>query len=152
MTSTVSVPNQRPNYGIDAPNVLRNLFLFGTLAILVALFAPAQLRLGPVVVKLGTSFWWIGGFLLAEALLYLFYVLKGKQYHRDKMLGMHTWRGDEQVLDVGCGRGLLLAGAARRVPRGHATGIDIWSREDMAGNSEQATARNLELEGVAALC
>ena len=34
------------------------------------------------------------------------------------------WRGDEQVLDVGCGDGKITAEMARRVPRGSATGID----------------------------
>ncbi len=88
----------------------------------------------------------------SKGCLYLFYVKKGKEFHRDKMLASHAWRGDERVLDVGCGRGLLLVGAAKRAPEGHATGIDVWSKEDMAGNSEAATQRNLEIEGVAARC
>lgn len=94
----------------------------------------------------------MGWGLLVEGVLYLFYVKKGKLYQRDKLLGVYAWRGDERVLDVGCGRGLLLVGAAKRAPRGHATGVDVWSKEDMAGNSEQATRRNLEIEGVAARC
>jgi arsenite methyltransferase len=65
---------------------------------------------------------------------------------------MYAWRGDEKVLDVGCGRGLLLVGAAKRTPDGHATGIDVWSNVDMGGNSEAATRRNLEIEGVAGRC
>jgi ubiquinone/menaquinone biosynthesis C-methylase UbiE len=57
------------------------------------------------------------------------------------------------VLDVGCGRGLLLAGAAKKLDRGGAaTGIDIWSQEDMGGNSEKATLHNLDLEGVISRC
>ena len=35
---------------------------------------------------------------------------------------------------------------------GRATGVDIWSRKDMGGNSEAATRKNLELEGVAGRC
>jgi arsenite methyltransferase len=57
------------------------------------------------------------------------------------------------VLDVGCGRGLLLAGAAKRLDGiGKATGIDIWSNTDMGGNSEAATRHNLELEGISGRC
>jgi ubiquinone/menaquinone biosynthesis C-methylase UbiE len=59
------------------------------------------------------------------------------------------WRGDEAVLDVGCGRGLLLIGAAKRLTTGKATGIDLWQGEDLAGNSPQATLANAEAEGVA---
>jgi SAM-dependent methyltransferase len=69
------------------------------------------------------------------------------------MLSLHKWRGDEQVLDVGCGRGLLLAGAAKLLSGGgKATGIDIWSNVDMGGNSEAATLHNLELEGISDRC
>lgn len=95
---------------------------------------------------------WTGGILLLEGCLFLLYVKFGKFRHRDKMLAMHEWRGDEKVLDVGCGRGLLLAGAAKRLTSGHATGIDIWSTKDMGGNSEAATLRNLQIEGIVDRC
>ncbi len=35
-----------------------------------------------------------------------------------------AWRGDERVLDVGCGDGQLTAELARRVPRGRVLGVD----------------------------
>lgn len=141
----------KPDYGVDAPNVLRNLFLFGVACLLIAIFAPAKIMLGPVIL-VARSFYWPAGFLLAESLLFFLYVKVGKLRHRDRILSLYNWRGDEQVLDVGCGRGLLLAGAAKRVLRGHATGIDIWSTVDLGGNSADATRRNLEIEGVADRC
>jgi SAM-dependent methyltransferase len=143
---------EKPDYGIDAPAVLRNLFLFAALCLLGSLLVPHELRFGQVVVKLGTSLFWTGGFLLAEGLLYLLYVKIGKLRHRDYILSLHTWRGDEKVLDVGCGRGLLLAGAAKRLTTGHATGIDLWSNVDMGANSPEATLRNLRIEGVSDRC
>ncbi len=145
----------KPDYGIDAPNVIRNFFLFGFVCLLLAIFSPRILHLGPVDLD-ARSFFWPAGFLLGEGLLFLLYVKVGKFRHRDFMLAMHPWHGEEQVLDVGCGRGLLLAGAARRLAAlngsGHATGIDVWSNVDMRGNSEAATARNLALEGLASRC
>lgn len=144
-----------PNYGIDAPSVLLNLFLFGTLALLLAFVLPPRIRLGPVIL-LSRSFYWMAGFLLAEGFLYLHYVKVGKFRHRDKMLALIPWRGNEQVLDVGCGRGLLLAGAAKHLAAlhgtGHATGIDLWSNVDMGQNSPEATQYNLALEGLADRC
>jgi arsenite methyltransferase len=144
-----------PNYGIDAPGVMRNLFLFGTLCLLIGIFAPSPLHLGPILLN-SQTFFWPAGFLIAEGLLFLLYVKVGKFRHRDFMLSLHPWRGDEQVLDVGCGRGLLLAGAAKRIAAvsgpGHATGIDVWSNVDMGGNSAAATQHNLDLEGVSSLC
>ena len=144
-----------PDYGMDAPAVMRNLFLGGAVCLLIAIFAPRLIRLGPISLTSG-SFYWPAGFLLAEGLLFLLYVKIGKFRHRDFMLGLHPWRGDENVLDVGCGRGLLLAGAAKRIAAasgtGHATGIDVWSNVDMGGNSSAATQHNLDLEGVSSRC
>jgi len=150
-----SLATTKPDYGIDAPAVMRNFFLFGILCLLIGIFAPSPLHVGPV--SLGSqSFFWPAGFLIAEGFLFLLYVKVGKFRHRDFMLGLHTWRGDENVLDVGCGRGLLLAGAAKRIAAlsgvGRATGIDVWSNVDMGGNSAAATQHNLDLEGVSTLC
>jgi SAM-dependent methyltransferase len=134
---------------------MRNLFLFGTLCLLLGIFAPSPLHLGPVSL-VSRSFYWPAGFLIGEGFLFLLYVKVGKFRHRDFMLRLHSWRGDENVLDVGCGRGLLLAGAAKRIAalsgNGHATGIDVWSNVDMGGNSAAATQRNLDIEGVCSIC
>ena len=53
------------------------------------------------------------------------------------------------MLDVGCGRGLLLVGAARRLSTGTATGVDIWQAEDLSGNRPSAALENARREGVA---
>jgi arsenite methyltransferase len=53
------------------------------------------------------------------------------------------------VLDVGCGRGLLLIGAAKRLTTGKAVGVDIWQTEDLSGNRPEATLENARLERVA---
>jgi arsenite methyltransferase len=56
-------------------------------------------------------------------------------------------RGDETVLDMGCGRGAVLLAAAKLLPNGRAIGVDIW-RADQTDNSQANTLRNAELEGV----
>jgi SAM-dependent methyltransferase len=144
-----------PDYGIDAPAVMRNLFLAGAVCLLIAIFAPRFIHLGPILIA-ARPFYWPAGVLITEGFLFLLYVKVGKFRHRDFMLALHTWRGDENVLDVGCGRGLLLAGAAKRIAAhsgaGHVTGIDVWSNVDMGGNSPAATQHNLDLDGVSSLC
>jgi ubiquinone/menaquinone biosynthesis C-methylase UbiE len=82
------------------------------------------------------------------ALLMILYAKFGKFRHRDRMLKMISWRGDEQVLDVGTGRGLLMIGAAKHLNSGRTTGIDIWNEADLSGNKIENTMRNTELEGV----
>ncbi len=57
-------------------------------------------------------------------------------------------RGDECVLDVGCGRGAVLMLAASRLPRGRAVGADVWRQRDQSGNRPSATLRNAAAEGV----
>lgn len=137
------------------PAVMRNFFLFGAACLLVAIFAPRVLHIGPIDLNTRSMFW-PAGFLIGEGFLFLLYVKVGKFRHRDFMLSLHPWRGDENVLDVGCGRGLLLAGAAKRIAAlagtGRATGIDVWSNVDMGGNAAAATQRNLDLEGISDYC
>ena len=73
----------------------------------------------------------------------------GKVRDRERLLDRIPWTGRERVLDVGCGRGLMLVGAARRLTSGRATGIDIWQAEDLSGNRPEATLENARREGVA---
>jgi SAM-dependent methyltransferase len=148
---------RKPDYGIDAPYVLRNLLVSGVVCLLIGAFVPRHLRLGQVDFLPRPMFFGTGTLLVLEGLLFLFlYVKRGKFHHRDRMLSLYAWRGDEEVLDVGCGRGLLMAGAAKRLAAlkgvGKVTGIDIWSKEDLAGNAEAATRHNLELDGVSDRC
>ena len=68
---------------------------------------------------------------------------------RDRLIDSLELKGDEKVLDVGCGRGLLLIGAAKKLKSGKATGIDVWRAEDLSGNSADAAKANAKAEGVA---
>ena len=60
-----------------------------------------------------------------------------------------NWRckGEEKVLDVGCGRGLLAIGAAKRLKAGKVTGIDVWNPEVLSGNSAEAARRKRQSRG-----
>jgi ubiquinone/menaquinone biosynthesis C-methylase UbiE len=86
--------------------------------------------------------------LLATAAAMLHSSRRGKLVERDRLLDGLELDGDEDVLDVGCGRGLLLIGAARRLRAGRAVGIDIWSAVDQSDNRRDATLANAEAEGV----
>jgi SAM-dependent methyltransferase len=79
---------------------------------------------------------------------YLYSTGPGKRSVWAEILSELGLRGDEHVLDVGCGRGAVLILAAHRVPRGKAVGVDIWRARDQNGNSRAATERNADLEGV----
>src|SRR5262245_35986586 len=141
----------KPDYGLDAPGMQKG-FLYGGLAAVVigrmvydygvmhsANWAP---QAGSIAMSVGVSFFVVG------CISYLGSKF-GKLLLRDGMLNSIAWRGDEQVLDVGCGHGLLLIGAAKRLKQGRAIGVDVWSQVDQANNSAEATKRNACIEGVA---
>lgn len=79
------------------------------------------------------------------SLLMLFTSAVSKPIVVRRMIDQLKHNGDEQVLDVGCGRGLLLLDAARRLRSGKATGLDLWSTRDQSGNAAAVTRRNVAL-------
>ena len=155
MSTTVSA---QANYGIDAPGVVRNLLIIGAAAWLV--WAGVALNFLPNVLTIplpgitlafplttmgigaGVLLPFLAGWMLWEAKI-------GKLSRRDWLLSQINWTGNERVLDIGCGRGLLLIGAAKRLTAGRATGIDLWQNEDLSDNRPDATMDNARCEGVA---
>ena len=86
--------------------------------------------------------------VLAVAAGYFYSTGPGKLSVWKGLLDDLDLRGDEHVLDIGCGRGAVLISAAHRLPRGRATGADIWRLRDQTGNSQAAAERNAMVEGV----
>jgi ubiquinone/menaquinone biosynthesis C-methylase UbiE len=80
---------------------------------------------------------------------YLHFTLRGKFVVWNKLLRSLNLRGDERILDLGCGRGAVLLMAAEYLTTGRAVGIDLWRSVDQSGNSMEATQRNAVAEGVA---
>jgi arsenite methyltransferase len=142
MTETAA-KRKRPNYGIDAPTAVRNLILGGAAALVLAVVSYL-LDWGLTRMATGVAIGWliVAGWMVWDSKV-------GKLWSRDRLLDGLKLRGDETVLDVGCGRGLLLIGAAKRLTTGNAVGVDIWNAEDLSGNRPEATLENARLEGVA---
>jgi arsenite methyltransferase len=139
--------SQKPDYGIDAPNVIRNLFIASAVCVVLAL-AVRSVKIGPIRFEFYPSLLYSAVFFAVPGVLMIIYGKAGKFRHRDRILAKVTWTGAENVLDVGTGRGLLLIGAAKRLITGQATGIDIWNAEDLSGNGPEALLKNIAFEGV----
>lgn len=137
---------KKADYGIDAPTVIRNLSIAGAVGFLLPIFFPL-ITIGQVVIAT-SGFIWMGICCSLMALWMIFYSMYGKLRHRDRILNMIKWKGDEMVLDVGTGRGLMAIGAAKRLSSGKSMGIDIWNQEDLTSNSIANTLQNAAFEGV----
>jgi arsenite methyltransferase len=141
----------KAEYGLDAPGVVAGNAVAGTAAIVGAGVGWALLRrrhrVPAAVVGGWLAIWGLVG--VAQAGLMVRSSRAGKLKERDRLLDELSWRGDERVLDVGCGRGLLLIGAAKRLTTGRAVGLDLWRSQDQTGNDPAATLANARAEGVA---
>ncbi|HEX8006742.1 MAG TPA: class I SAM-dependent methyltransferase [Trebonia sp.] len=90
-----------------------------------------------------------GTVLLAFTGVYLHTTLRGKLRVWERELDRAGLNGNEQLLDLGCGRGAVLVEAAKRLPAGRAVGADLWSGKDQSGNRPEATLANAAAAGVA---
>jgi arsenite methyltransferase len=118
----------KPDYGIDAPGLMRFFFVAGMVALAIFLAvefsALEQIPKLPISTLLAIAATYFGG--MGCFMLYGSKVMKLKD--RENLLNLFQWSGDELVLDVGCGRGLMLVGAAKRLTSGRAIGIDLWQQ------------------------
>lgn len=139
-----------PDYGIDAPRAVSVLiFLSTAVGGAAALLYGFGLTHHPAILATTIAMAVVAADLLLVAATMLWYSRVGKMRQRDRLLDLIAWRGDERILDVGCGRGLLLLGAAQRLTTGKAIGVDIWSAIDLSGNRPEATLENARRAGVA---
>jgi arsenite methyltransferase len=154
MQMTTTDSNQsaaRIDYGLDGPPIVRNFFLIGSGFVLAGMIA--YFLLAAAAPGLALSGLIIGLMAGLPALLSAVIMVRssqlGKLKQGERLMDLVNLRGDEHVLDVGCGRGLLMIAAAKRLPRGQAVGIDLWQAEDLSGNSAAAALANAATEGVA---
>ncbi len=118
----------RPDYGYDAPYALVMFAAATTITGIGAIIFLWQ-GLGRGALTMGIYFVFFG----ANTSSFFYTTGRGKFIEWEKILdGLHL-RGDEQVLDMGCGRGAVLNAVARRLTAGHVTGVDIWSTTDQSG-------------------
>lgn len=136
--------NPQPNYGVDAPYIIACFSLAAVLFLGMALLSywyAAHWALSAGVLFLSV-------YCLANAILMLMSSLYGKKRKADYLISLLNLQGNETVLDVGCGRGLLLIKVAQKLTTGKAVGIDIWQQADQWANSKAHTQQNVEIVGV----
>lgn len=149
--NNVDLRRRRGDYGFDGdfrlvPAVWQAVSLV-TICVGMAAFTVVNIVAGRAVLAIVSGL--IGAWVLLTGGSYLFTTRVGKFTVWARVLTESGLRGDEDLLDLGCGRGAVLLAAAELLPRGRAVGVDLW-RADQTGNSPEVTRRNAEMEGVAA--
>jgi arsenite methyltransferase len=142
---------KKADYGLDGPPVIRGFALVGVAFVVVGGLGYLLLdSVQPLIARVLLSCGVLAGLLsFLSAGLMVRSSKVGKLRQREKLMDLVDLRGDEMVLDVGCGRGLLLNIAAKRLITGRAVGIDLWQTDDLTDNRPEATLANAEAEGVA---
>src|SRR5690348_1751517 len=128
---------RKGSYGIDAPYLLP----------LPVLVIVADIINGVVAKKPGP---FLAAFLITGFCGFGLYASRrGKFVVWAKLLHDLKLKGDERVLDLGCGRGAVLLLAGQYLSIGKAVGVDLWRKADQSGNAAEATRQNAIAEGVA---
>lgn len=136
-------PAGRARYGVDSPGIVAAFaaLAIGALSLAIAAFARSDdaATIGPLIatVMFGvTAVAMVRGSLVGKPRLWA-----------EIVEGLHL-RGDEQVLDVGCGRGQLTNLLASRLPAGRVVGVDVWNPRHEWGSSRASAEENARAEGV----
>ena len=137
---------RRGDYGYDAPYALLGFTAVAVLALgaaIVSALMGQSVTTRPTIISLAYS-----AFFAFNASSFFYTTRRGKFIVWARVIGAMSWRGDERVLDLGCGRGALLTMVARRLTTGTVTGVDLWTTLDQSGLSEHACRENAVREGV----
>src|SRR5262249_59338353 len=107
-------PRRRGSYGIDAP--LAPAFLAGLVILYLVL----------AIVTGRARYWLAVLFISAVEALFIHTALRGKFVVWAELLDGLRLRGDERILDLGCGRGAGLLMAPQHLTTGRAGGGGLW--------------------------
>lgn len=134
----------KPDYGLDSPTTVRSMFSRAgwTLAFAIAIFFVNHSEYPGPATRLLIALGAIALFFFAAGAYMVWSSRVAKFQVRDGILDSLQLRGDEKVLDLGSGTGLMLIGAAKRLKSGRVTGVDLSGAVDKA-------KENAKLEGVA---
>lgn len=140
----------KAGYGIDEHRTIIELFVAGGLAVAVGFVISAYTRVtNPQAAELGLIVGPSVGFLILVVASALYWSSRlGKQREMRKLVGNIPWGGEEVVLDLGCGRGLGMVDAAKRLQAGFAVGVDTWPKSRLSGNDPKSIWANAAAEDV----
>ncbi|MFI1970663.1 class I SAM-dependent methyltransferase [Streptomyces cinnamoneus] len=131
-------------YGLDGPPQVVALAGGAVLAALVALGAFVSAAPWPFVLLPAVA----AVVLAGCAASFLHASLRGKFAVWRELADGLALRGDEDVLDLGCGSGAVLLLIGRRLTTGRALGVDLWRRRDQWRSDPRTLRENAAAGGM----
>jgi ubiquinone/menaquinone biosynthesis C-methylase UbiE len=141
---------EKANYGFVAWRFFAYMGLLGVLGLVILLVRSNSSELiNSASLVVGGLLAFVG-FYIGGSYLYLYPAIFKPRAGFNPMGDMIRetgLRGDERVLDVGCGTGRVSIQIAKMLNNSRVTGIDIF--EGVSGSTPDIPRRNAEIEGVA---
>jgi ubiquinone/menaquinone biosynthesis C-methylase UbiE len=143
---------EKPRYGFVALKYFASMAVVGFLGLALVLTS----FLFPLTPLVKWILWLVGvpvafvGLYIGAAYIFLYErAFKAKHIgdNWSRIADFSGLKGNENVLDVGCGTGRVSISLAKRLPKGKVTGIDIF--QGVSGKSPDTAAENAQAEGVA---
>ncbi len=141
--------DEKPNYGYVALKFFLGITVLGIIGLIIALTGLfTDWSLNWILILVGAPIAFVGLYIGASYIP-MHYLLLRPRYLSNmwKQIAKNEGvKGDEYLLDVGCGTGSLSINWAKILKKGRVVGMDIYS--GMSGNSPDQAIRNAEIEGV----
>jgi arsenite methyltransferase len=137
--------NQKPNFGQELIPVLRIMA-----AIIIILVSGMIYMLtngigsNAIIIVMGSFVIFFGALITMS----IWSSRIGKLIMRDRMIEELKLSGNENVLDIGCGKGLLTVGIAKKLNSGRVVGLDHWKGTFEYNYTREMAENNVAIEGV----
>jgi arsenite methyltransferase len=131
----------KANYGQEMAVLLKTMSILTLVLIICGIWLPISL-------VYSITLYSISGLFAVLVFVGVWSSRVGKLLLRDKIFSKLKLKGDETVLDIGCGRGLLLIRAAKNLTSGKAIGADHWQGTMEYSYTSEMVKENASIEGV----
>ena len=139
----------KPNYGITAIKEFSIIGMMGIIGITIFIIGIFQQNIVKYILTIPGGIIGFIGIYLPLSYIFIRPFIFSDNPKRDFILWalkQGEIKGDEKILDIGCGTGAVTVKIAKNISTGKVVGIDVF--KGMSGNSPNIAIRNAEIEGV----